>query len=199
MNVDDRPETAPPEPIGANSVASRSATRLFDKRTILLFGEITTERAERIVSMLLALADEGDHPIRMFVHSPGGHVEAGDAIHDAVRFIRPEVRMIGSGWVASAGVHVFIAARPENRFALPNTRFLLHQPLGGAAGPASDVEIEARQVLAIRERLNRILARETGQPYEKIVADTQRNFWMTAAQAKEYGLVSRIVERAEDI
>jgi ATP-dependent Clp protease protease subunit len=173
--------------------------KLFASRTVPVFGEITMALAERVTSLLLALASESRAPIRMLVHSPGGHVESGDSIHDVIRFIGPEVHMIGTGWVASAAALLFVAAKPECRFALPNTRFLLHQPLGGVSGPASDVEIEARQVLAVRERLNRIFARETKQPYEKIVADTQRNFWMNAEQAKEYGLVSRIVETSDEI
>jgi ATP-dependent Clp protease protease subunit len=173
--------------------------KLFASRTVLVFGEITSGLAERVTSLLLALAAENNAPIRMLVHSPGGHVESGDSIHDVIRFIEPEVRMIGTGWVASAAALLFVAAKPQCRFALPNTRFLLHQPLGGASGPASDVEIEARQVLAVRERLNRIFARETNQPYEKIVNDTQRNFWMNAQQAKEYGLVSRIIDSSSEL
>jgi ATP-dependent Clp protease protease subunit len=173
--------------------------KLFASRTVLLFGEISSSLAERVGAQLLALAAESAAPIRMLVHSPGGHVESGDTIHDIIRFIEPEVRMIGSGWVASAGAAVFVAAKPECRFALPNTRFLLHQPLGGVGGAASDIEIEARQILAVRERMNRIFARETKQPYEKIVADTQRNFWMNAAEAKEYGLIARIVQRHTDV
>ena len=168
--------------------------KLYASRTVLLFGEITTSLAERVGAQLLALAAESIAPIRMLVHSPGGHVESGDSIHDIIRFIAPEVRMIGTGWVASAGATVFVAAKPECRFALPNTRFLLHQPLGGVGGAASDIEIEARQILAVRERMNRIFARETNQPYEKIVADTQRNFWMNATEAREYGLIARIVQ-----
>jgi ATP-dependent Clp protease protease subunit len=174
-------------------------TRLYASRTVLLFGEITSALAERVGAQLLALAAESAEPIRMLVHSPGGHVESGDSIHDIIRFIEPEVRVIGTGWVASAGAAVFVAAKPECRFALPNTRFLLHQPLGGVGGAASDIEIEARQILAVRERMNRIFARETKQPYEKIVADTQRNFWMNAAQAQEYGLIARIVQRHTEV
>jgi ATP-dependent Clp protease protease subunit len=180
-------------------VPTRASAQLFASRTVLLFGEITSALAERVGSLLMALAAAGDQPIRMFVHSPGGHVEAADSIHDVVRFIAPEVRMIGTGWVASAGALLFVAARPECRFALPNTRFLLHQPLGGVSGAASDVEIEARQILRARERVNRIFARETGQPYDKIVADTQRNFWMNAEEARAYGLVARVIERTSEV
>jgi ATP-dependent Clp protease protease subunit len=191
-----------PDPDGAREpplLPPIATAKLFASRTVLVFGEITTALAERVTSLLLALAAESGAPIRMLVHSPGGHVESGDSIHDVIRFIEPEVHMIGTGWVASAAALLFVAAKPERRFALPNTRFLLHQPLGGATGPASDVEIEARQVLAVRERLNRIFSRETGQPYDKIVHDTQRNFWMNAEQAKAYGLVSRIIDASSEL
>ncbi|XXY85533.1 ATP-dependent Clp protease proteolytic subunit [Sorangium sp. So ce296] len=133
------------------------------------------------------------------IHSPGGHVESGDTIHDVIRFIRPEVKMIGTGWVASAGALIFAAARRENRFALPNTRFLLHQPLGGMRGPASDIEIEATQIMATRERLNRLFAEATGQEPAKIAQETERNLWMTAREAQAYGLAHRVIARALEV
>lgn len=173
--------------------------RLFGARTVLIFGEVTTALAQSVCSQLLALAAESRAPIRVLLHSQGGHVEAGDTIHDVIRFIEPPVRMLASGWVASAGALIYAAASADQRLALPNTRFLLHQPLGGVGGSASDVEIEARQILLMRERLNRIFARATGQPYEKIVRDTDRNYWMSAEEARAYGLVSRIVERASEL
>jgi ATP-dependent Clp protease, protease subunit len=166
---------------------------------VLIFGEVTTALAESVSSQLLALAAAGSEPIRVLLHSPGGHVEAGDTIHDVLRFIGPRVRIVGSGWVASAGALIYCAVPHPHRLALPNTRFLLHQPLGGMRGPASDVEIEARQILLMRQRLNRIFAEATGQPYEKLLVDTDRNHWLTAAEAREYGLVSRIVERDSEV
>ncbi len=172
---------------------------LVKSRTVLVFGEVTTELAHRISAKLLALAARGDDPIRILVHSQGGHVEAGDTIHDVIRFIRPEVVMIGSGWVASAGALIYCAAAKRNRLSLPNTRFLLHQPFGGMRGRADDVEIEAAQILRMRDRLNRIFSSATGQPVERIVADTERNHWMSAEEARAYGLVDRIVEGARDI
>jgi ATP-dependent Clp protease protease subunit len=135
----------------------------------------------------------------MFVNSQGGHVEAGDTIHDLVRFIRPRVRMIGTGWVASAGALIYVAAPRDQRFCLPNTRFLLHQPAGGTGGTASDIDIEAREILRMRDRLNRIFARETGQPLERIEEDTHRNFWLGADAALRYGLVGRIIERVTEL
>lgn len=174
------------------------AERLFSARTVLVFGEVDVALAERVSAQLLALAQAETAPIRVIVNSPGGHVEAADTIHDVIRFIEPEVRMLGTGWVASAGALIYVAAERENRFALPNTRFLLHQPLGGVGGPASDVEIETRQILSMRERLLRIFARATGQSVERLTRDTERNHWLSASEALEYGLVGRIVESEKD-
>lgn len=178
---------------------SLAEARLFESRTVLIFGEVTSALARAVCGQLLALSATSRAPIRVLLHSPGGHVEAGDTIHDVIRFVEPEVKILASGWVASAGALIYCAAEAPNRFALPNTRFMLHQPLGGVGGSASDVEIEARQILLMRERLNRIFARATGQPYEKIVRDTDRNYWMSAEEARSYGLVSRIVERASEL
>jgi ATP-dependent Clp protease protease subunit len=175
------------------------AHRLFSARTVLIFGEVDAALAERVSSQLLALAAAGPAPIRVIVNSPGGHVEAGDSIHDVIRFITPDVHMLGTGWVASAGALIYVGAPRERRFALPNTRFLLHQPLGGVGGPASDVEIETRQILAMRERLLRIFARETGQTLERLMRDTERNHWLSASEGLEYGLVGRIIETEHDL
>jgi ATP-dependent Clp protease protease subunit len=172
---------------------------LFKSRTVLIFGEVDMKMAERVSGQLLAHASEGDGDIRVILNSPGGHVEAGDTIHDMIKFVGPRVKMIGTGWVASAGAHIYLGAAKENRFCLPNTRFLLHQPLGGVRGQASDISIEAEEILKMRERLNRIIARETGQTFEKVVADTERNFWMGAEQAKEYGLVAKIVSSVSEV
>jgi ATP-dependent Clp protease protease subunit len=151
-----------------------------------------------VSAQLLALASESDQDIKVFVNSPGGHVESGDTIHDMIRYCGPQVTVIGTGWVASSGAHIFLGAAKENRFCLPNTRFLLHQPTGGVRGQASDIEIEAEEIVKMRERVNRVIARETGQPYEKIVKDTQRNFWMSAEAAVEYGIVSKIITNATE-
>jgi ATP-dependent Clp protease protease subunit len=172
---------------------------LFKSRTVLIFGDIDMKMAERVSAQLLALASEGDGDIRVLINSPGGHVESGDTIHDMIRFVGPRVKMIGTGWVASAGAHIYLGAVKENRFCMPNTRFLLHQPLGGVHGQASDISIEAEEIIKMRERLNRIIARETGQSFEKVVADTERNFWMGAEEAKAYGLVSKVVANASEV
>ncbi len=180
------------------SALGLSTRGLFAARTVLVFGEVTTELAAATTAQLLALSALGREPIRVVLHSPGGHVEAGDTIYDVIRFVEPEVRILATGWVASAGALIYSAAEARNRYALPNTRFMLHQPLGGVGGPASDIEIEARQILVLRERLNRIFASATGQPYDKIVKDTDRNYWLSAIEAREYGLVSHIIERAPE-
>ena len=172
---------------------------LFKARTVLIFGEVDMKMAERVTAQLLAYAAEGSGDIRVVVNSPGGHVESGDTIHDMIRYVGPRVKMIGTGWVASAGAHIFLGAKKENRFCLPFTRFLLHQPLGGVRGQASDISIEAEEILKMRERLNREIASETGQSYERVVQDTERNFWMSAEEAKAYGLVARVVQSASEV
>jgi len=172
---------------------------LFKSRTVLVFGEIDMRLAERVTAQLTALAAESDAPIRVIINSPGGHVESGDTIHDMIRFCGPQVKAIGTGWVASAGAHIFLGATKENRLCLPNTRFLLHQPAGGARGQASDIEIEAQEILKMRDRVNRMIADETGQTIEKINQDTRRNFWMNAEEAKTYGLVARIITNTSEV
>lgn len=190
---DSEPRTA--APLASPLVAER----LWKARTVLLFGEIDMRLAETVSAQLLGLAAEHDAPIRLLINSPGGHVEAGDTLHDVIRFIGTKVLVVGTGWVASAAALVYVAADREQRFALPNTRFLLHEPRGGASGQASDVEIEATQVLEMRARLNRIFSERTGQPLEKIARETQRNHWMAAEAARQYGLVGRIVANTSEL
>ena len=178
--------------------SSEIAKALFKSRTVLIFGEVDMKMAERVTAQLLAYA-ESDGDIRVIVNSPGGHVESGDTIHDMIRFVGKRVKMIGTGWVASAGAHIFLGARKENRFCLPFTRFLLHQPLGGVRGQVSDITIEAEEIIKMRARLIKEIAVETGQPYEKVVADTERNFWIGAEDAVKYGLASKVITTASDI
>lgn len=173
--------------------------RLFKARTILIFGGIDQKLAKEVSARLLALQSAGDDPITIFINSQGGHVESGDTIYDMIKFVKPDVRVVGTGWVASAGALIYAAAKKENRFSLPNTRFLLHQPSGGAGGTASDVAIQAKEIIRMRKRLNEIFARETGQPIERIEKDTDRDYWMSAEQAVEYGLVGKIVQNAREI
>lgn len=189
---DESGEPKPDMPMTAGPVQNA----LFKSRTVLVFGEINMRLAERVTAQLLALAADGEDDIKLIINSPGGHVESGDTIHDMIRYCGPKVKVIGTGWVASAGAHIYLGAPKENRLCLPNTRFLLHQPMGGVRGQASDIQIEAEEIVKMRERVNRMIAKETGQPYEKVVKDTQRNFWMSAEQAVEYGVVSKIISSA---
>ena len=176
-------------------------SRLLRQRKVLIFGAIDDKLARDVTARLLALAGRSSAPIDVFINSPGGHVESGDTIHDMIRFVDAEapVRMIGTGWVASAGALIFLAGVKRRRYCLPNTRFLLHQPMGGVRGPAVDIDIEAREIVKMRERLNRLIARETGQTYEKVATDTDRNYWMGAEEAIAYGMVSRVITSAAAI
>jgi ATP-dependent Clp protease, protease subunit len=189
------------QPEGGPSVAPYDSIseRMLRARTIIISGEITQKVAGSVSGQLLALAAESESDITVFINSQGGHVEAGDTIHDLMRFVRPRIRVIGTGWVASAGALIYVAVPREQRFCLPNTRFLLHQPSGGSGGTASDIDIEAREILRMRDRLNRIFSRETGQPLERIEEDTHRNFWLSAEAALRYGLVGRIIEHTGDL
>ncbi len=172
---------------------------LFKARTILLTGGIDDNQARRVCERLLALSSESTDPILLVLSSPGGHVESGDMIHDMIKFVPATVKVLGTGWVASAGALIYSAAQKENRFASPNTRFLLHEPRGGVGGQASDVEIQAREIIRMRERLNNIFADATGKPLKKIKEDTDRDFWMSAEEAVKYGLVGKIVTSQKEI
>lgn len=172
---------------------------LFKSRTILITGEINDKLARSVTERLLAMAAENDDPITLVISSPGGHVESGDMIHDVAKFVKPRVRVLGTGWVASAGALIYVTAAKEDRFCLPNTRFLLHEPRGGVGGSASEIDIQAKQVLIMRERLNRIFAEATGQTYEKIVADTHRDHWLTAQEAVAYGIAGKIIRNADEL
>lgn len=173
-------------------------SKLLENRAILIFGEINMELAQEVSKKLLVLAADSDEDIKVFINSPGGHVESGDTIFDMIRFVKPRVKVIGTGWVASAGALIYAAADKDDRFSLPNTRFLLHQPMGGTRGQAADIAIEAEEILRMRERLNRIFSEQTGQPLEKVQRDTDRNFWMNAEEAQEYGLVGHIIQSIEE-
>ncbi|MGZ5924133.1 MAG: ATP-dependent Clp protease proteolytic subunit [Rhizomicrobium sp.] len=197
--LDEEDEEEKDDKKGPDPQSSPVQNALFKSRTVLIFGEVDMKMAERVTAQLLAYAAEGNGDIKVVVNSPGGHVESGDTIHDMIRYVGPRVKMIGTGWVASAGAHIFLGAKKENRFCLPFTRFLLHQPLGGVRGQASDISIEAEEILKMRERLIREIAAETGQTYERVVQDTERNFWMGAEEAKAYGLVSKVIQSASEV
>jgi len=193
--MSDEPESPPP----FTPMLPKIADRIFESRTVLIHGEITSRLAQLVTAQLLALAAESDDPITIFLHSEGGHVEAGDTIHDMIRFVKPRVRMLGTGWVASAGTHIYLAVPKEDRLSLPNTRFMIHQPLGGIGGRATDIRIEAEEIMKARERLNRTIAEATGQPLEKVEKDTDRNHWMSPEEALSYGIVGRIVTTSDDL
>ncbi|EOH92505.1 ATP-dependent Clp protease proteolytic subunit [Enterococcus quebecensis] len=173
--------------------------KLFEERTILIYGEINQDLAREVTSQLLLLAAMGDEPIKIFINSQGGHVEAGDTIHDMIKFVKPEVIVIGTGWVASAGITIYLAAEAKNRYSLPNTRYMIHQPAGGVQGQSTEIQIEAKEIIRMRERVNRLIAEATGQTYEKIAKDTDRNFWMSADEAKDYGMISKIIQTSDEI
>ena len=172
---------------------------LLEHRTLTIFGEIDKDCAQRVTERLLAMAFKSDDPITLFIGSPGGHVESGDTIFDMIRYIKPAVRTVGTGWVGSIATHIYLAAEKEHRYALPNTRFLIHQPAGGFGGDASDIEIHARELVKTRERINRIIAEQTGQPIDRVEKDTDRDYWMSAEESMEYGLVGRIIESADEL
>ena len=187
------------DPITELAARAGVAQKLFEARAVVICGEIQSEMARGVVEQLLALSAASPDDITLYLHSPGGHVESGDTIHDILRFILPKTNIVGTGWVASAGAHIYLAVPREQRFCLPNTRFLLHQPAGGFGGRATDLEIEAEEILRMRARLNRTIAEQTGQPLKKVEKDTERNFWMSAEAAKEYGLVGRIISSATEL
>ena len=168
-------------------------------RTIFISGEINQELAEKVCTKLLILEELSDEPIKIFINSQGGHVESADTIHDVIKFIKPKVIMIGTGWVASAGITIYLAAEKENRYSLPNTRYMIHQPLGGFNGPATDIVIEAKEILRVRTRINNLISEATNQPIEKVNKDTDRNYWLTSTEALEYGLVNKIISKHSDL
>jgi len=173
--------------------------KLFKSRSISIFGQINERTARTVTEQLLALAAESNDLITVYVSSPGGHVESGDVIYDMIKFITPEVRMIGTGWVASAATTIFLAAKKENRFCLPNTRFLIHQPAGGSQGSATDISIAAEQIIKMKARINKLIADETGTDISRVEKDTDRDYWMTVEEAVEYGIVSKSVVNMSEL
>jgi ATP-dependent Clp protease protease subunit len=193
-------ETTPPQP--APALEARSSfleEKAFASRTVLVFGAINDSSAADTVRRLIALDAASHAPIDMLVSSPGGHLESGDTVHDVIRFITAPVRMIGTGWVGSAATHLFLSVPKERRFCLPQTRFLIHQPSGGAGGQATDIAIMAREIIKARERIARVISRETGQPLEKVLVDIERDNWMGPEEAIEYGLISRVIRNRSEL
>ncbi len=172
--------------------------KLLEARTLLLTGEVDTDLAEKVMAQLLVMDSISHDPIKMFITSNGGHVESGMAIYDIMRYIKSDVIAIGAGWVVSIAVPILLGAKKEHRFALPSTRFMIHQPLGGVGGPAADVRIAAQEIIKIREKINKLIALETGQPVEKVAKDSDRNFWMDANEALNYGLITKIITSPDE-
>jgi len=173
--------------------------KLFKSRSISIFGQINEKVARTVTEQLLALAADCDEPVNIYISSPGGHVESGDVIYDMIKFITPEVRVIGTGWVASAATTLYLAAKKENRFSLPNTRYLVHQPSGGSQGDATDIGIQAEQIIKTKARINRLIADETGRPVEQVEKDTDRDYWMSVDEAIDYGIVTKVIRSVSEI
>lgn len=171
-------------------------SRLLKERIIFLTGEINDQVADLIVAQLLFLeAEDPNKDIQIYINSPGGSVSAGFAIFDTMNYIKCDVSTIVVGLAASMGAFLLAAGTPGKRFALPNADIMIHQPLGGAQGQASDIKIHAEKILEIRERINQILAKETGQPLEKVERDTDRDYYLSAEKAVEYGIIDKVVEK----
>ncbi len=184
-----------------NNKQDRSlAERLFKKRIVILAEPVSKELAEKIISKLILMDEEDESaPIHLHINSPGGDVDAGFAIFDTIRYISAPVMCISNGLVASAAVIILLAAKKENRLSLPNSRFLMHQPSTGVRGSTADIRIEANEIVKMREKINDIIALETGQDIEKVEKDTTRNYWINAEEAIEYGLISRVVSSRSDM
>jgi ATP-dependent Clp protease, protease subunit len=173
--------------------------KFLEARTVMIFGGIDQKLAQRVASQLLYLDHISHDPIKMFINSPGGHVESGDTIHDLIDFIKSPVAVIGTGWVASAGTHIFLGADVARRFCLPNTRFLIHQPSGGAQGRAGDIAIQAQEIIRMRERLAQVISERTGQPVERVRDDIERDYWMSAREAIDYGILGKVIRTMDEV
>ena len=183
----------------SKDTSSQVMEKLLNTRTIFISGEINQELAEKVSTQLLILQEMGDEPIKVFINSQGGHVEAGDTIHDMIKFVKPKVIVIGTGWVASAGITIYLAADKENRYSLPNTRYMIHQPMGQCRGQATDISIEALEISRVRERINKIISNATNQPLEKVKQDTDRNYWLNCDEAVEYGIVNKVITSYDEL
>lgn len=186
-----------PAPAGKGEDAL--AERFLKTRTILLTGEIGKETVEKAIRQLLLLESLSEDPITILIDSPGGDVYAGFSMFDMIRFVKSPVRIVGMGLVASAAALILLAVPADRRFGLPHSSYLIHQPLSGIRGVATEIEIAARELEKTRERINAIIAEETGQSMERVVKDTDRDYWLDAAEAKAYGLISRIISKREEL
>lgn len=183
----------------AGALPGAMLAKFLEARTVMLFGGVDQKLAERVTAQLLYLDHVSTDPIKLFVNSPGGHVESGDSIHDMIGFIGSPVAIIGTGWVASIATHIFLSVPKERRFCLPNTRFLIHQPSGGAGGKASDIAIQAQEIVKMRERIAQKIADATGQKLDRVLKDIDRDYWMSTAEAKDYGILGKVISSAKDV
>lgn len=177
----------------------RLAEKLLETRTVIISGEINDKVAKDVANKLLLLESMGDEPINVYICSQGGHVDSGWYIHDMIKFVKPEVNIIGSGWVVSAGTMIYLAAKKERRYSLPHTRFMIHQPSGGVQGQSTEMEITAKEIIRTRKKINELIAEETGQPLEKVEEDTARDYWMSTEEAQAYGMVTTIISSREEL
>jgi ATP-dependent Clp protease, protease subunit len=194
-----RPIRNDDEEEGKSSPNGMMMAKFLDTRTVLIFGGIDQKLAQTVATQLLYLDHVNHDPIKIFINSPGGHVESGDTIHDLIAYLKSPVAVIGTGWVASAGTHIFLGAPKERRFCLPNTRFLIHQPSGGAQGRAGDIAIQAQEIIKMRERLAQVISEGTGQPVERVREDIEKDYWMSIEEAKDYGILGTVIKTAADI
>jgi ATP-dependent Clp protease, protease subunit len=199
----DEPEQEPTptedDPKDGRKPPQSIAEKMLKTRTILIYGQIDQVMAQKVTEQLLLLSADGDEDIKLFINSQGGHVESGYTIFDMIRFVKPRVKIIGTGWAASAGALIYAAVPREDRYSLPHTRYMMHQPLGGVRGQAADIAIEAEEIIKMRGKLNQIFADQTGQTLERIAKDTERNFWMSAEEAQKYGLVGNIIANFNEL
>ena len=184
---------------GKDQEMEAASEKMLKTRTIILSGEVNKELAEKVVKQLLLLEADSDEPIKVFIDSPGGDVDAGFAIFDMIRFVKPEVYTVGMGLVASAGALILLAAPKERRLGLPNSHYLIHQPLSGMRGVATDIEIHAKELEKLRVKLNNLIAEETGQKLDRVEKDTDRDYWMSADEAGDYGLISKIITKRSEL
>jgi ATP-dependent Clp protease, protease subunit len=196
FRMDEDDENANP---GADRATAAMMTKFLEARTVLLFGPVDQKVSERIATQLLYLDHVSHEPIKLIINSPGGHVESGDTIHDLIQFLESPVSVIGTGWVGSIATHIFLGAAKERRFCLPSTRFLIHQPSGGAGGKASDIAIQAKEIVKLRERIARVIAAATGQTLERVTADIDRDYWMSTEEAAAYGILGTVVTSMKQV
>jgi ATP-dependent Clp protease protease subunit len=196
MNMQDKPNDQEPAPRQDDSAVFQ---RMLKSRTVIVSGEINKQLAEKVIRQLILLEEESSDEIRVYIDSPGGDADAGFAIFDMMRFVKPPVRMIGMGLVASAAAIILLAAPRERRIGLPNSHYLIHQPMSGTRGVATEIEIHAKEIEKLRAKINRLISDETGQPLEKVGKDTDRDYWMNADEAVAYGLLSRTVRTRSEL